>query len=90
MFTYYKRNEKIVSQSPVEIELSENNQRINARNSSQNNSQPPMDPPSYESAIEDNPGLLSRGLPTAPPTYDESISVLQRQPLTRIECPAEV
>ena len=84
------------------IELNENtNQRNNTRNSRPNQRNdtrnlrpnptesqpvPPDDPPSYENAIEENPGLLSlRVLPIAPPSYTESISEIQRQPLTGTE-----
>ena len=48
-----------------------------------------MDLPSYENAIEENPGLLSlRVLPIAPPSYTESILEIQRQPLTGTEGPS--
>merc|ERR1719210_37127 len=36
---------------------------------------PPSAPPSYEEVIKDNPGILSRGVPTAPPSYSESQSM---------------
>lgn len=36
--------------------------------------EPPSDsPPTYEKAIEENPGLLSRGTPLAPPSYSEAL-----------------
>ena len=38
---------------------------------------PPTAPPSYEEVIKDNPGVLSRGMPLAPPPYSESITMTQ-------------
>jgi len=40
-------------------------------------STPPTAPPSYEDVIKDNPGVLSRGVPMAPPPYSESITMTQ-------------
>jgi len=42
--------------------------------STTNYQQPPSDsPPSYAKAIAENPGLLSRGTPIAPPSYSEAL-----------------
>lgn len=76
-----------------DIRNSRPNQRNDTRNVRPNSTEaqpvPPDDPPSYESAIEENPGLLSlRVLPIAPPSYTESISEIQRQPLTATEGPS--
>ena len=73
-----------------DIRNSRPNQRNDTRNLRPNPTEsqpvPPDDPPSYENAIEENPGLLSlRVLPIAPPSYTESISEIQRQPLTGTE-----
>jgi len=38
---------------------------------------PPTAPPSYEEVIKDNPGVLSRGVPMAPPPYSESLTMTQ-------------
>ena len=40
-------------------------------------STPPTAPPSYEDVIKDNPGVLSRGVPMAPPPYSESLTMTQ-------------
>ena len=40
-------------------------------------SEPPSAPPSYEDVIKDNPGVLSRGVPMAPPPYSESLTMTQ-------------
>ena len=40
-------------------------------------STPPTAPPSYEDVIKDNPGILSRGVPMAPPPYSESLTMTQ-------------
>jgi hypothetical protein len=73
-----------------DIRNSRPNQRNDTRNLRPNPTEsqpvPPDDPPTYEKAIEENPGLLSsRVLPIAPPSYTESISEIQRQPLTGTE-----
>lgn len=73
-----------------DIRNSRPNQRNDTRNLRPNPTEsqpvPPDDPPSYEKAIEENPGLLSsRVLPIAPPSYTESILEIQRQPLTETE-----
>ena len=39
----------------------------------------PSAPPSYEEVIKDNPGILSRGVPLAPPSYSESQSMTTTQ-----------
>ena len=76
-----------------DIRNSRPNQRNDTRNLRPNPTEsqlePSDDPPSYEKAIEENPGLLSsRVLPIAPPSYTESISEIQRQPLTETEGPS--
>jgi hypothetical protein len=71
-----------------DIRNSRPNQRNDTRNLRPNSTEPvpPDDPPYYEKAIEENPDLLSsRVLPIAPPSYTESISEIQRQPLTGTE-----
>lgn len=37
----------------------------------------PTAPPSYDEVIKDNPGILSRGVPLAPPPYSESLTMTQ-------------